>query len=217
MLRVEFHCHTIYSTDSLSRPEDLIATCRWKGIDRLVITDHETIEGALIARELAPDMVIVGEEIRTEEGEFLAAFVTEEVPRGLPVREAFERLVDQGAFISISHPFDKWRNGDWRPETLADLAPRLDAIEIFNARCMRSEFNRVATEYAQTHGLKGTVGSDAHSLREVGRATMLLPDFEDAAGLREALVEVQYDTTLSSPLIHFTSRYAVWRKSMQKR
>lgn len=182
-----------------------------------MITDHETIEGALIARELAPDMVIVGEEIRTEEGEFLAAFVTEEVPRGLPVREAFERLVDQGAFISISHPFDKWRNGDWRPETLADLAPRLDAIEIFNARCMRSEFNRVATEYAQTYGLKGTVGSDAHSLREVGRATMLLPDFEDAAGLREALVEVQYDTTLSSPLIHFTSRYAVWRKSMQKR
>ena len=96
MLRVEFHCHSIASEDSLSRPEDLIRTCRKKGIDRLVITDHNTIAGALAARELAPDLVIVGEEILTEEGEFLAAFVEEEVPPGLPVMEAFE----YGFFVS---------------------------------------------------------------------------------------------------------------------
>ncbi len=184
MQRVEFHCHTIYSKDSLSRPEDLIARCRRKGIDRLVITDHETLAGALIAKEMAPDLVIIGEEIRTEEGEFLAAFVKEEIPRGLPVREVFDRLLDQGAFISVSHPFDEWRNGDWRPETLVELGPRLDAIEIFNARCMRAEFNRVAEVYAFTHGLRGTVGSDAHSLWEVGRATMLLPDFDDAGRIK---------------------------------
>jgi predicted metal-dependent phosphoesterase TrpH len=160
--------------------------------------------------------VIVGEEILTEEGEFLVAFVEEEVPPGLPVMEAFERLTAQGAFISVSHPFDRWRNGDWQPKTLAALAPRLDAIETFNARCMWPGFNKEAQAYAEAHNLRGTVGSDAHSLMEVGKATMLLPEFDDAESLRAAMAQVQYRTSLSAPWIHFTSRYAVWRKALKK-
>ena len=216
MLRVEFHCHSIYSKDSLSRPEDLIRTCRKKGIDRLVITDHNTIAGALAAQRLAPELIIVGEEVRTKEGEFLAAYVREEVPPGLPAMEAFARLAAQGAFISVSHPFDRWRNGDWEPATLAALAPQLDAIEIFNARCMWPGFNRDARAYAAAHNLCGTVGSDAHALVEVGKATMLLPDFDDAESLRVAMSQVQYRTSLSAPWIRFSSRYAVWRKALKK-
>ena len=45
-LRVEFHCHTIYSKDSLTRPMDLVKTCQRKGIDRVIVTDHNTIAGA---------------------------------------------------------------------------------------------------------------------------------------------------------------------------
>ena len=83
MLRVEFHCHTVYSSDSLMRPEDLVRVCRKKGIDRLVVTDHNTIRGALEAKSIDPELVIVGEEIRTSRGELLGAFMTEEIPRGL--------------------------------------------------------------------------------------------------------------------------------------
>jgi len=32
MLKVEFHCHTIYSKDSLLPPEGLLEACRRKGI-----------------------------------------------------------------------------------------------------------------------------------------------------------------------------------------
>jgi hypothetical protein len=43
---------------------------------------------------------------------------------------------------------------------------------------------------------------------------MLMPDFEDAAGLASALGLARFETRLSSPLVHLTSRYAVWRKKL---
>ena len=214
MLRVEFHCHTIYSKDCLVKPEVLVETCRRKGIQRVVVTDHNTIAGAVRARELDPELVIVGEEIMTREGELLTAFLTDEIPPGIPALEAIAMLREQGAFISVSHPFDKLRNGHWQPENLLKIAPLVDAIETFNARCMQSSFNDEAQRFAQTHGLPGTAGSDAHAAFELGRASMLLPEFHDAESLRQAMEEVEYDVRLSSPLVHFTSRYAVWRKKM---
>ena len=98
MLSIEFHCHTNSSKDSLLPPEKLVDTCRRKGLDRVVITDHNTITGALRAKEYAPDFVIIGEEIMTTQGELLAAFVSEEIPKGLAPQEAIERLRAQGAF-----------------------------------------------------------------------------------------------------------------------
>ena len=64
-ITVEFHCHTDYSRDSSNRIPALIAAARARGIDKLAITDHNTIAGALVAKELAPDLIIVGEEILT--------------------------------------------------------------------------------------------------------------------------------------------------------
>ncbi len=214
MLRVEFHCHTVYSKDSLAQPADLVKTCQKKGIDRVIVTDHNTIAGALACQALDPGRVIVGEEIMTSQGELLAAFVTEEVPPGLPPEEAIRRLRQQGAFISVSHPFDHYRSGCWNMHALLRIMDLVDAIETFNARCMSERANRMAQEFAATYALSGTAGSDAHTAFELGKATLLLPDFTDAAGLKDALIHARPDLHLSSPLVHFTSRYAVWYKKI---
>ena len=124
MLRTEFHCHTIFSKDSLTRPRSLVDTCRRKRIDRVVVTDHNTIAGARVAYALDPELVIVGEEIMTTRGEILAAFVSEEVPKGLSPQETIRRLKDQGAFISVSHPFDRWRGGGWEEDDLLEVLPQ---------------------------------------------------------------------------------------------
>ncbi|MBW8010877.1 MAG: PHP domain-containing protein [Chloroflexi bacterium] len=211
-LRVEFHCHTKYSKDSLSDVEDLLAVCEERSIDRLVITDHNTIAGALKAKELDPDRVIVGEEIMTQEGEILAAFVQEEIPEGLLAEEVIKRLREQGAFISVSHPFDKFRSGHWKLPDLTRIAPLVDAIETFNSRCNLPLYNRRARDFAKKHDLLGTAGSDAHASFEVGRATMFIPYFEDAEELRIAIKEAKFEAKLSAPWVHLTSRYAVWRK-----
>ncbi len=209
MQRVEFHCHTNASQDSLVKPRDLIQRCRKIGLDKVVITDHNTISGALQAQELAPDLVVVGEEIQTDKGELLAAFVTEEIPRGLPAREAIERLRKQGAFISVSHPFDTLRSGAWGFDALEQIAPFVDAIEIFNSRCLFDSFNIEAREFAETKSLAGTVGSDAHSLWELGKASMFLNDFSDADSFRHAFAEVTFRVKRSGLLARMGSRYAV--------
>lgn len=212
MLRVEFHCHTCYSKDSLTRPEDLVSTCLRKGIDRIIITDHNTIAGALEARKIDSEHVIVGEEIMTENGELLVAFVSEEIPPGLDPMDAIHRLREQGAFISVSHPFDIYRSGHWDEQDLLEILPFVDAIETYNARVLLPGHNRQAEEFAQLHQLSGTAGSDAHTAFELGKATLLLPDFVDANGLRQAIQSARPMVGLSWPWVHLASRYAVWRK-----
>lgn len=212
-LKVEFHCHTIYSKDSLTSPEILIKTCRHKGIDRVVVTDHNTIEGALEAQKLDPERVIIGEEVMTTKGEILAAFVTEEVPPDLSPQETIRKLRQQGAFISVSHPFDVWRGGYWLLHDLVEIAPLVDAIEIFNSRCYWPGFNRQAQEFAREHHLPGTVGSDAHAAFELGRATLVMPGFENSEGLRSILMDARPHVRWSAPWVHLISRYASIRKN----
>lgn len=216
MISVEFHCHTVFSKDSLTSPRKLVETCRRKGIDRVVVTDHNTIAGALAAQKLDPELVIVGEEILTTHGEILAAFVTEEVPPFLSPQETIRRLKGQGAFISVSHPFDRLRNGAWQEEDLLEILPEVDAIEVFNSRCMNPQFNQLAQEFARRHDVAGTVGSDAHAAFELGRSVLLLDQFEGPDGMRKVIRGGIPKTRLSSPWVHFVSRYAVMYKAITK-
>lgn len=214
MINVEFHCHTCYSKDSLTTPESVLETSLRKGIDKIVISDHNSIKGAEYASRLDPLRVIIGEEIMTTQGELLAFFVQEEIPGGLGPLEAIHSLRRQGAFISVSHPFDHYRSGHWVMENLTTIAPLVDAVEVYNARCIQSKHNNQAKEFAGQHGLSGTVGSDAHAALEIGKATMTLPYFKDKESLIQALGEATAHTSLSPPWIHFYSRYAVWRKKL---
>jgi hypothetical protein len=214
MINVEFHCHTCYSKDSLVKIPDLLAVCKKKGLDRLVVTDHNNIEGALQAIALDPYKFIIGEEIMTQQGELLCVFVKEHIPAGLPAQETIDLLHAQGAFISVSHPFDVLRKGHWEENDLLDILPRIDAIEVFNSRCMDPQFNKQAQDFAKRHNLIGTVGSDSHSLGEVGTASLTLPDFADTASLKQALQLAHQNIRLSPPWVHFYSRYAAWRKKI---
>jgi len=208
MLKVEFHCHTNASKDSLTQPRDLVDTCRRKGIDRVIITDHNTIKGARAAQALDPNLVIVGEEIMTTRGEILAAFVQEEIPKGLSPAETIQRLKDQSAFISVSHPFDEWREGGWQVPDLLEILPYVDAIEVYNSRCMLPSFNRAAREFAERHGIAGTVGSDAHAAFELGRSLMLLQPFESPVEMRKIIRNGIPRVKWSPPWFRLTSRFA---------
>lgn len=213
---VEFHSHTNASHDSLTTPADLIAAARLKGLDRLVITDHNTIAGARAAQALDPELVIVGEEIMTTRGEILAAYVTEEIPAGLTPQEALRRLKDQGAFISVSHPFDRFRSGAWKEDDLLEILPQVDAIEVYNSRCLFSGFNRRARQFAERHNIAGTVGSDAHAAFEVGRSVLVLEQFEGPDEMRQVIRRGIPQVKWSPPWFRLMSRYAVIQKKSRR-
>jgi len=87
-----------------------------------VITDHNCLQGALEAKGIEPDFVVIGEEIKTTYGEFLVAFIKEEIPANLDPFKVLELLHSQDAFISVSHPFDEFRSG-WPLALLKEIAP----------------------------------------------------------------------------------------------
>jgi len=212
LLRVDFHTHTFASYDSLSRPEQLVRAARRRGVNRVIVTDHNTLTGARSAYALDPELFIIGEEIMTSRGEILASYMTEEIPSGLSPQETIRQLRDQGAFVSLSHPFDSLRSGAWKLDDLLEIAPLVDAIEIFNARCMAPNSNQKASEFASQHGLLGTAGSDAHTPFELGAAALLLPAFSGPDSLRTVIPEASVQGNLSPFWVHFFSRYAHLRK-----
>lgn len=207
LIRAEFHCHTEYSPDSLVELSALLKACDERGIDKIAITDHSNMQGALKAHKMAPERVIVAEEIATFEGEILGYFMTEEIPQGLPAVEVVRRLREQGAFISLPHPFDPHRSW-WSERTLDQILPYLDGLEVFNARCRREEYNKEAYAFALEHGKALMAGSDAHALSELGRASMTMPRFDDAEGLRTAAREASISGELSGLYVHMVSTFA---------
>ncbi len=213
LIRVELHCHTDASSDSLLSLPNLLKTCQRKKIDKVAITDHNTIQNALLAQKIAPEKIIVGEEILTCQGELLAFFVKEEIPAGMDALETIKELRQQGAFISISHPYDHFRKGHWQETDLMQIADLVDGIEVFNARCIMNHHNFQAQTFASKHTLIPTVGSDAHSALEVGQAYHIMEEFQDVQGFHNAIRQSKTYTRLSPSWVHLLSRYAKWKNS----
>jgi hypothetical protein len=217
---IDLHSHTHWSKDCITRFETIVQLCRRRGIDRIAITDHNTADGALAMQKIAPELVIVGEEIMTTQGEILAYFVRESIPAGLPPEETIQRLRDQGAVISVSHPFDRLRKGAWQEADLLRIIDKVDAIEVFNARCIFPEDNEQALRFAETYKLTGTVGSDAHIRPEYGQAMMVMRPFEnDPEDFRDALQAATAIKRLSGKYVHLGSKLSKWSKKLglQKR
>ena len=217
MWQVELHSHTQWSKDCVMTFERIAALCRRRGIDRIAITDHNTADGALQMAALAPELVIPGEEIMTTQGELLGYFMKESIPPRLTPEETIRRLRDQGAVISVSHPYDRLRKGAWEEADLLRILDKVDAIETFNARCLYAEDNQRAQQLALAHGVMGTVGSDAHSAVEYGRAVMRMVPFRDAESFRLALQSAEPVERYSRWYVHLNSSTAKWSKRLKLR
>jgi predicted metal-dependent phosphoesterase TrpH len=207
-MRIDLHCHTHYSPDALASFESLLRWMDRRGIDVVAITDHDRIDGAVDFHSRAPGRFVVGEEIKTAEGELLALFLDEEVPPGLPAAETVQWVRDQGGLVGASHPLDRMRPDAVGAETLETLAPQLDFVEVLNARVVRRSDNDRARSAAAHLGLPGTAGSDAHAAFEVGRAYVEMPPFDDPASFLVSLSLGRICGRVSSPLVHWLSIYA---------
>jgi len=68
-VKVDLHLHSLYSHDGRSSLDEIVARCLECRLDRIALTDHNTVEGALTLAKSAPELTIVGEEVKTKEGE----------------------------------------------------------------------------------------------------------------------------------------------------
>lgn len=190
---IDLHCHTRASFDCLSRPADVVRLAAERGLTHIAITDHDRIDGALEARTAAPASltVIVGEEVKTSEGDLICIFLEHAIPPGLSAAETIAAAREQGGLVGIPHPFDTFRGSLSRSGQLAEIAPLVDWIEGHNARLVGNG-NEQARAFAAQHARPVVAVSDAHSLIEVGVAyTALDGDPSTPAGLLAALVDTE--------------------------
>jgi predicted metal-dependent phosphoesterase TrpH len=213
-MRADLHVHSCYSPDSTTSLEEMIETTHRRGLGKIAVTDHNRLEGALRSRDMAPDLVIVGEEIRTTEGELLCLFLEEEVPGGLSPEETIARVRDQGGVVGISHPMDQLRREAVGKGVLTRIRDQLDCVEVFNARCLLPADNRRVAAWAAQLGLPGTAGSDAHHAIEIGRAYVEMPPFTDGDDFLEKLALGRVQGRLSPLWVHFLSTWAKTRKRL---
>jgi len=171
MTRVDFHCHTKYSKCSNLEPELILKLCKKQGIQGVMICDHDTIKGTLAFKKvlsLNEDFIFIpGIEVLTDRGEILGAWIEEELSTSY-FPEVAEEIKEKGGIVVVPHPYDAIRGKRFRV-TEPDL-PFIDAIEVFNSRCILPRANKKALKFAERYGLKQTAGSDAHFAPEVGQA-----------------------------------------------
>jgi dephospho-CoA kinase len=205
--KLDLHMHTNASHDSLSSPEEVVRRAREIGLDRIAVTDHNEIAGALEAARIDPELVIVGEEVLTSEGlDLIGLFLDKHIPKGGSFKEVADEIHAQGGVVYLPHPFDSHRGAS--EDFLDGVADRVDLVEGFNARIHDPARNRKAMEWARQRGLPLGAGSDAHMAFEIGRGRVLMPPFSDAESfLRSASVSA-IEGEASSYLVHLGSTWA---------
>ena len=181
--RADLHMHTTAS-DGWPTPQELVDhAVRRASLSVIAVTDHDTIEGALRARDYAAKRarvhVIVGEEVSSRDGHIVALFVERRIRPRMSAAATVHAIHDQGGLAIAVHPF-------WRTERVARngrvhgvgwLAAELDfdGIEVENATPGFYVFNQLARRLNLGLGAAELGSSDAHILDAVGRAYTEFP------------------------------------------
>jgi hypothetical protein len=178
-MKIDLHNHTVYSPDSSVEVKETVAAAKNRGMDGIAVTDHNTVKGSIAAMEFGSKnfVVLTGCELSTAEGHLLCIGITEDIPPGLNMTEAVDRVVSLGGIAVPSHPFRLGTGAG------GDVLGRLNvkAIETVNGRNHSSRNSR-AVDFASSRNMGGTGGSDSHFAYEVGRAYTVIEGSGLSAG-----------------------------------
>jgi predicted metal-dependent phosphoesterase TrpH len=182
-LRLDLHIHTLAS-DGVSDVEAVLEAAVARGLDAIAITDHERIDAALAAQEIAagrglPLDVIVGEEISTRGGHLVGLWMTERVRPWHSLRRSIAMVHEQGGLAIVAHPLPPYPMcaSERSLRRLMDEPDPIfhpDALEGFNPTTARMPWSRRAAALAEELGIAAVAGSDAHHADKVGSAVTIV-------------------------------------------
>jgi predicted metal-dependent phosphoesterase TrpH len=196
LIDVDLHMHTSHSHDCATDPAALLDHCIAQGLNAVAITDHNEIAGALEAAALGkPITVIVGEEVKTSQGEVIGLFLTEKIERGMTMAETIGQIQAQEGLVLMPHPFDRLHTIP-DASTLLRHLDQIDIFEVYNSRLLFDSFNDDALRFATKYNLVQSAGSDAHVLQGIGTAINRIPAFD---GPEEFLVSMRHNQILRRP------------------
>lgn len=202
--RVDPHLHTTAS-DGVATPRQVLERAMQVGLPVIAITDHDTVAGALEAREIVarehlPIEVIVGVEITAARGvHILALFLEAAPPMMQPVAATVRAIAQAGGICLAPHPLSPLTPslGERTINALLRAGEPLSGVETINpspaGRIVRAKVARCNRRWQ----LAEFGGSDAHFVQHIGAAYTLFPGLT-AADFRQALLDRTTRAALSS-------------------
>lgn len=177
-LRVEFHCHTVYSHDGHIEFNGLMRMAKGR-LDVICITDHDTIEGAREFQNRSKNRnadlaIVIGEERTLADRSHVIGLFLQEAIASDNFEDVVREISDQGGLCVLPHPF-RHRDG-----ALRDVGRPLEGVsgfEIFNPKCSLEE-NQKARVLCGS-GPVALGGSDAHYECDLGECINLIPNTGD--------------------------------------
>jgi len=223
---IDLHCHSFFSGDGVSSPEENIASAKARGLHGFALTDHNTSDGCryLLDKGLMREdgqpvdgfLIIPGVEVTTAEGHLLCLGVILPYLKGAPAAEVCAIVREMQGVAIPPHPYDLFRAGI--RQAVLDTLP-IDALEVFNAATTLKRYNRLAYEYAARRHLPMTAGSDAHHAAAMGTAYTILPTGDFST--RGILDQIQRGTELNqrylSPKDALRKTWNNWLRLRRKR
>jgi len=176
-MKIDFHTHTHHSYDSLMKPREILRIAKKRGLDGIVICDHNTIKGGVEAAQVNTDSnftVIIGAEIATNAGDITGIFLNKEI-----ISRNFDEVVAeikaQKGKVILNHPY---KGHDL---TKIDYS-KIDFIEGYNSRLSKKD-NDKALELAKEHGIPILAGSDSHVYNEIANCSSIVNDLASLTAL----------------------------------
>lgn len=140
-------------------------------LDCVAITDHGNIDVAqkiLANLDGLSDRIIVGEEIKTTDGEIVGLYLSKTIPEGLTPAETVAAILEQNGLVYVPHPFETVRSGI-SEKGLAAIIADVDIIEVCNGRAIFQNRENEAKQWAKRYKIASAASSDAHGRYGWGR------------------------------------------------
>lgn len=191
---IDLHIHTLIGSHcSIIEINDLIKQAKRLKLDGICITDHNNTAGIWQSKKIGEDegiKVFGGIEVRTKEGDAIVfSKEIDEIKVPVGIIDLISWVHERDGVVIPVHPF---RRGVPSIDNKLYEISGFDAIEILNGNCTQ-DINILAWLASLKLKIPGTGGSDAHTLRQVGKyATMFDTRIETEEELINAIKSGNY-------------------------
>lgn len=215
MIRIDLHTHSEASPDGGITPEQYAEILRNETLDVIAITDHNRIDFALgMQKALGSEFIIVGEEISTSDGDIIGLYLQEVIEPGMTAEETVDAIHAQNGLVYIPHPFEKARKGI-QPDTLQQIAERIDIIETNNGRAIGKKHSLSAQTWTIKNKVVASASSDAHGRSGIGHTYTKLQNRPTKSSLLNELDSAVYVHGRPPIVSYFYPKYNRFKKILR--
>jgi predicted metal-dependent phosphoesterase TrpH len=195
--KLDLHTHSIYSKDGSITEKQYFQILERGILDYIAVTDHDRIDFAVYLEKKIGEKIVVGEEIRTLDGEVIGLYLQKPIPPMRSFAETVALIQEQRGLIYLPHPFCTTRSGV-SEEVIHPLLDAIDIVEHFNPRNILPSDNAHALSFAERVKKPKAASSDAHCAEEVGKTYSLIAAKPEKQYLCGILQTATYHTSYTS-------------------